>query len=183
MLIAALTSLGKTVSLIVAITFILWALVTAIFVPKRREGFPRRLDAYIVVSAILFIAQMGTVLWAANTQEVEEAHAAEAPSQPEGGGGGTETAPSTTTAAPATGDATAGKQVFETAGCTSCHTLADAGATGTVGPNLDQAKPPASLVVMRVTNGKGVMPSFKGQLSEQQIQDVAAYVSSVAGQS
>ena len=81
------------------------------------------------------------------------------------------------------GDATAGKQVFETAGCTSCHTLADAGATGTVGPNLDEAKPPATLVVDRVTHGKGVMPSFSGQLSEQQIQDVAAYVSSVAGAS
>jgi mono/diheme cytochrome c family protein len=36
-------------------------------------------------------------------------------------------------------------------------------------------------VVDRVTNGKGVMPSFKGQLSEKQIEDVAAYVSSVAG--
>jgi mono/diheme cytochrome c family protein len=183
MLVAALTSLGKTVVLVVAITFILWALVTSIYVPKRRQSFPRRLDAYIVVSAVLFVAQMSTILWAANTQEVEEAQAAETPAQPEGGGGGTETAPTTTTPPPAGGDATAGKQVFETAGCTSCHTLADAGATGTVGPNLDEAKPPASLVVMRVTNGKGVMPSFKGQLSEQQIQDVAAYVSSVAGQS
>jgi mono/diheme cytochrome c family protein len=182
--VAALTSLGKTVVLIVAITFILWALVTAIFVPKRREGFPRRLDAYIVVSAVLFVAQMSTILWAANTQEAE-AHAAETPSGQPAGGGGTETTPTTTgtTTAPTTGDATAGKQVFETAGCTSCHTLADAGATGSVGPNLDQAKPSASLVVMRVTNGKGVMPSFKGQLSDQQIQDVAAYVSSVAGQS
>ena len=65
----------------------------------------------------------------------------------------------------------------------SCHTLADAGSTGTVGPNLDQAKPPASLVVDRVTHGKGPMPSFSGQLSEQQIEDVAAYVSSVAGAS
>jgi len=80
-----------------------------------------------------------------------------------------------------TGNATAGKQVFETAGCKSCHTLKDAGATGTVGPNLDEAKPPASLVVDRVTNGKGVMPSFSGQLSAKQIADVAAYVSSVAG--
>jgi mono/diheme cytochrome c family protein len=79
------------------------------------------------------------------------------------------------------GDATAGKQVFDTAGCKSCHTLKDAGATGTVGPNLDEAKPPASLVVDRVTNGKGVMPSFGGQLSPKQIADVAAYVSSVAG--
>ena len=50
-------------------------------------------------------------------------------------------------------------------------------------PNLDEAKPPYDLVVDRVTNGKGVMPPFKGQLSEQQIQDVAAYVSSVAGKS
>jgi cytochrome c6 len=74
------------------------------------------------------------------------------------------------------GDPAAGKQVFETAGCKSCHTLKDAGATGTVGPNLDQVKPPLDLVIDRVTNGKGVMPSFSGQLSEKQIADVAAYV-------
>jgi mono/diheme cytochrome c family protein len=81
------------------------------------------------------------------------------------------------------GDATAGKQIFETAGCKSCHTLKDAGATGTVGPNLDDVKPPVSLVTDRVTNGKGVMPSFSGQLTPKQIADVAAYVSSVAGKS
>ncbi len=71
--------------------------------------------------------------------------------------------------------------MFASAGCASCHTLADAGATGTIGPNLDAASPSADLVVERVTNGQGVMPSFKDTLSEQQIQDVAAYVSSVAG--
>jgi mono/diheme cytochrome c family protein len=76
----------------------------------------------------------------------------------------------------AKGDAVAGKQVFATAGCKSCHTLKDAGATGTVGPNLDDVKPPLDLVVDRVTNGKGVMPSFSGQLSPKQIADVAAYV-------
>jgi mono/diheme cytochrome c family protein len=79
------------------------------------------------------------------------------------------------------GDPVAGKQVFDTAGCKSCHTLKDAGATGTVGPNLDEAKPPASLVTDRVTNGKGVMPAFSGQLSAKQIADVAAYVSQAAG--
>jgi mono/diheme cytochrome c family protein len=52
-----------------------------------------------------------------------------------------------------------------------------------VGPNLDDAKPPATLVVTRVTDGAGAMPSFKDKLTEQQIQDVAAYVSSVAGTS
>jgi cytochrome c6 len=84
--------------------------------------------------------------------------------------------------APATeGDAAAGKQVFETAGCVSCHTLKAANATGTVGPNLDDAKPSAALVVDRVTHGKGVMPPFAGQLTPKQIQDVAAFGSSSAG--
>jgi mono/diheme cytochrome c family protein len=79
------------------------------------------------------------------------------------------------------GDAVAGKQVFETAGCKGCHTLKDAGATGTVGPNLDQAKPALSLVVARVTKGQGAMPPFKGQLSDKQIADVAAYVVKATG--
>jgi mono/diheme cytochrome c family protein len=76
----------------------------------------------------------------------------------------------------ANGDATAGKQVFETAGCKGCHTLKAAGATGKVGPNLDDAKPDLALIVERVTKGQGGMPSFKGQLSDKQIADVAAFV-------
>jgi mono/diheme cytochrome c family protein len=92
------------------------------------------------------------------------------------------TTQATTTAGGGGGNLVAqGKQVFEKAGCTSCHTLKDAGASGTVGPNLDDAKPSQDKVVERVTNGKGVMPSFKGQLTPQEITAVAAYVSSVAG--
>jgi cytochrome c553 len=92
----------------------------------------------------------------------------------------------TTTATTGTsgkGDPVAGKQVFTgSAGCTNCHTLADAGSTGNVGPNLDDAKPSYDLVVTRVTNGSPAgMPPFKGTLTPTQIQDVAAYVSSVAG--
>ena len=75
---------------------------------------------------------------------------------------------------------TDGKSIF-TANCGSCHTLADAGTTGKVGPNLDDAKRPKELVDQRVTNGRGVMPSFKDSLDEQQIQAVADYVSSAAG--
>ena len=74
------------------------------------------------------------------------------------------------------GDPTAGAKIFQSAGCTGCHTLADAKSTGTVGPNLDQAKPDYRRVTARVTLGKGAMPSFKGQLTDQQIADVAAYV-------
>ena len=79
------------------------------------------------------------------------------------------------------GGATDGKTIFASAGCTGCHTLKAAGSTGTVGPNLDEAKPSKTLVIDRVTNGQGGMPSFKGQLSEAQIEAVATYVSENAG--
>jgi cbb3-type cytochrome c oxidase subunit III len=72
-----------------------------------------------------------------------------------------------------------GKEIFQQAGCTGCHTLADAGSNGTVGPNLDRAKPSKALAINRVTNGKGAMPSFKDKLTKQQIDAVATYVSSV----
>jgi mono/diheme cytochrome c family protein len=71
--------------------------------------------------------------------------------------------------------------VFQSAGCAGCHTLKDAGSTGNVGPNLDQAKPPLSLAVQRVTKGAGAMPSFKGQLTDKQIADVTAYVVTKSG--
>jgi mono/diheme cytochrome c family protein len=96
--------------------------------------------------------------------------------------------PAATTATPnlpalkLTGDATAGKAVFVSQGCGGCHTLAAAGASGNVGPNLDEAKPPLELIVTRVTEGKSPMPAFGEQLTPQQIADVAAYVTkSTAG--
>jgi mono/diheme cytochrome c family protein len=93
----------------------------------------------------------------------------------------TETTETETTPA-VEGDPVAGKQVFlGSSGCGSCHTLADAGTSGTIGPNLDDSQPSAELVVDRVTNGLGAMPSFSSTLSEQQIADVAAYISSAAG--
>ena len=74
------------------------------------------------------------------------------------------------------GNEARGKGIFSSAGCVSCHTLAAAKSTGTVGPNLDEAKPDYRLATARVTNGKGVMPSFKGTLSDQEIADVATFV-------
>ena len=76
---------------------------------------------------------------------------------------------------------TSGAAIFKSAGCAGCHTLAAAGATGTVGPNLDQIKPSMAIVVHQVTNGGAIMPAFKGKLSTAQIQAVAKYVSSSAG--
>ena len=59
--------------------------------------------------------------------------------------------------------------------------LKAAGASGTVGPNLDQLKPKEAIVVHQVTNGGAIMPAFKGKLSPAQIQAVAKFVSSSAG--
>jgi cbb3-type cytochrome c oxidase subunit III len=75
---------------------------------------------------------------------------------------------------------TSGSSIFKTT-CASCHTLAAAGATGTVGPDLDQLKPSMAIVVRQVTNGGAIMPAFKGKLTGAQIQSVAKYVSSSAG--
>ncbi len=79
------------------------------------------------------------------------------------------------------GNAEEGKSIFAANGCGSCHTLQDAGSSGDVGPNLDEAKPDLQLAVDRVTNGKGAMPPFKDTLDEQQIRDVATYVVEASG--
>jgi len=76
-----------------------------------------------------------------------------------------------------TGDAANGEQVYASAGCGGCHTFEAAGSTGSVGPNLDDAAPSFDLVVSQVTNGGGAMPAFGDELSEQEIRDVAAFVS------
>jgi mono/diheme cytochrome c family protein len=179
---SGITTLGKTVLLVVAGTFIVWSLYTALVVPKRRPGFPKRLDVYILLSAVLFAAQMGAVVWVTGTQEIEEeSHAADTPTETTP----TETTPTETTPAetlPAVvGDPEEGSAVFASAGCGSCHVLADAGSAGAVGPNLDELAPTEEQVSTIVTNGRGAMPAFSDQLSEEEIADVAAYVSSVAG--
>lgn len=78
--------------------------------------------------------------------------------------------------------ATTGEQIFDDATCKSCHTLAAAGAKGSIGPNLDKVKPDAATVKEYVENGEGSMPSFKSRLSAEQIQAVSDYVAEVAGQ-
>jgi len=78
-------------------------------------------------------------------------------------------------AATPVGNPKKGKVVF-VANCIACHTFKAGGGKGTIGPNLDQKKPGYKLAVLRVTNGKGVMPSFKTTLTKTQIQDVAAFI-------
>ena len=74
-----------------------------------------------------------------------------------------------------------GAAVFAESGCGSCHTLAAAGASGTIGPNLDESKPSKELTMQRVSEGMGAMPAFADSLSPEQIAAVADYVVASAG--
>jgi mono/diheme cytochrome c family protein len=93
------------------------------------------------------------------------------PAEEDGGDGGSDVE----------GDPAAGKEVFASAGCGSCHTLSDAGATGTVGPNLDESSVDFAAAQEQITNGGGGMQAYSGTLSEEEIANVAAYVVSARG--
>jgi len=175
----------ETALVVVAASFIVFALVMALVIPRSRPEFPgKRLPIFLAVCGVFFVAQMTAVLVLAEVGEADEPAHEETTT----GAEPTEPTPTETTGtetttteptAPAQGDPVAGKEVFlGTSGCAGCHTLADAGSTGTIGPNLDDLKPPYDAVVSQVTNGGGGMPAFGDSLSEEQIQDVAAYVTS-----
>ena len=102
----------------------------------------------------------------------------------------------TTTSGGGGGSVAAGKAVFVSSGCGSCHTFQPAGSTGTIGPNLDTAPTAdakadnnmalAAFVKESITNpnayvakgySKGIMPStFGSQLSAKQLNDLVAYI-------
>lgn len=77
--------------------------------------------------------------------------------------------------APAGGEADDPKALF-TSNCAGCHVLADAGTSGTVGPNLDEAKPSSEESFTQIKNGGGGMPAFGDQLSDEQIRALARYI-------
>jgi cytochrome c6 len=78
-----------------------------------------------------------------------------------------------------------GARVFVRADCATCHTLATAGATGTRGPNLDRHfsshTHSIGFLVAQISNGGNGMPAYRNRLSEQEIRDVATFISDVAG--
>lgn len=78
------------------------------------------------------------------------------------------------------GSTPVGQEIFKQS-CAGCHTLADAGATGSVGPNLDETGLDEAGIAAMVRSGGGGMPSFGGTLQPDQIDEVAAYVASVKG--
>jgi cytochrome c553 len=188
----AISSEGKIGLGVLAGLLILFALLSAFYFPRRDPNFPgERLGLFVIVAVVLFAGTIaGVVFFAAEEEEGAEAtevQGTDTGQEQETSAATTESEPTESEpteseptesepSAGAEGDPAAGEAVFASAGCGGCHTLEAAGSSGNVGPNLDEAKPSHDLVVDRVTNGRGAMPSFKGQLEDEQIQDVAAYV-------
>jgi len=172
-LVASGLSSGQKIGLLAfGLGFIAFALICSFILPKRNANFPGRgIWWFVAVTACFVIAMLSAVLVFGSEKEASGETTTT---------GAASTTPSTTTsgggASNVKGDPTAGKAVFTSAGCTSCHTLKAAGSTGTVGPNLDQLKPPEARVVHQVEVGGGPMPAFKDTLTAKQIQDVAAFV-------
>ncbi len=184
-----ITTGGKVGLGLAAAAFLVFAIAAAFWFPRRNPDFPgERLGPFVAVTVLLFLALMGAVLYFAKEEEPGD-HAEAAETQPAETGAETETEGETETGGETgtgeggaeDGDAAAGESVFASAACGSCHTLEAAGSSGSVGPNLDESRPDFELAVDRVTNGSGAMPAFEGQLSEQEIRDVAAFVAESAG--
>ena len=82
------------------------------------------------------------------------------------------------TLTPATAETAAGKALFNDWSCSACHTLAAAGASGSIGPSFDgNAKINPAYATAVITTGQGAMPAFGGQLSDAQIATLANYIS------
>jgi mono/diheme cytochrome c family protein len=156
-----------------------FSLIVSLVVPRSRPDFPgRRVRLFVLVAALLVLAMLISV---ERLGAEEESPEAEAPAETQSGPAETQSAPTETSGGTSTGgetqgDPANGEKIFASAGCGGCHTLSAAGSSGTVGPNLDDLKPPYDKVVSQVTNGGGAMPAFKDKLSPEEIQDVAAYV-------
>ena len=144
------------------------------FAGSREEGFEKSTIAAVVLDQIYYPTEgsgMPAKLVTGEDAEAVAAYVADVAGDPEAIKAAAAKKPT------GKGGKADGKAIFASAGCATCHTLAAAGATGTVGPNLDDTKPSVDKAIERVTQGKGAMPSFKGQLTEAEIRAVAEFVS------
>jgi cytochrome c5 len=156
---------------VVALVLVVFSLVVSLVIPRRDPGFPgRNIRVFTVVAVVLVVAMLAAVEILGEAHESEggaehtESGATDTGEGDTGGGGGG-----------GGGDAAAGEEIF-VANCGSCHTLTAAGTSGTVGPNLDDSSFDQGAVEDQVAQGGGGMPAFEGQLSEEEIQNVAAFV-------
>jgi cytochrome c oxidase subunit 2 len=151
------------------------------------------MGALILVAALLIVAMLTAVEVFGESHHVEAAGGESEPTQTEPApttSAPTESAPTETSGGP-TGDPAAGKEIFTTTAqppCSSCHTLAEANAAGTVGPDLDQVLKgkDAAFIHESIVNPDaeiasgftaGIMPGvYADQLDDQQLADLVAFL-------
>lgn len=186
---------------VVALVLVSFSLVVSIVIPRRNPSFPgRNVRAFVLVAALLVIAMLAAVeVFGAEHESGGQGGAppeAGAPTETTGatdtGGGETGEAPP----AEAAGDPAAGKEVFDSAepACGSCHTLEAAGASQTLGPNLDEglADKDADFIRESIVNpdaeiaegfSAGLMPKNYGEvMSDAQLDSLVEYLLEAVGE-
>ena len=173
---------------IVALVLVCFSLVVSLVVPRRNPNFPgRNLRAFVLVATLLVVAMLAAVEVFGAEHETEAGHEEAPPAETTGGETATGETP---TGGEAEGDPAAGEEVFANAqpACGSCHTLAAANATQTLGPNLDEVLADKDAAFIResivnpgaeVTEGfpDNLMPSDYGdKLSDQELADLVAFL-------
>jgi cytochrome c553 len=149
---------------VVALVLVSFSLVVALVVPRRNPAFPgRNLRVFVVVAALLVAAMLTAVEVFGGEHE-------------EGGGGEGQSA---------------GAEIFTSVAqppCASCHTLAAAGATQTIGPNLDEVLQGKNAAFIResivnpdaeIAEGfpDNLMPEDYGEkLSDQELKELVAFL-------
>ena len=184
----ALTTGQRLGLLSVALVFIAFALASSFLFPRFRPDFPGRgLKVFVAITLILTVAMLGAVEVFAKEEEAEEAHATETTPTTTGETTTGETTTGQTTTEPA-GDAAAGRSVFTSAGCGSCHTVGAAGTEAETGPNLDESLEGKDAGYVRqaivdpnaeIAEGysEGIMPpNYEEQLSDKQLDDLVAFL-------
>lgn len=70
-----------------------------------------------------------------------------------------------------------GRQLFQSWSCSACHVMSDANGHGHIGPSMDgNDAMDKAFVANRITNGQGAMPGFGGQMTDEEIDLLAAYI-------
>jgi mono/diheme cytochrome c family protein len=185
-------STGHAVGLaLVAGSFVAFALLSALVIPRRWPQYPGRgLNWFIAGTLVLFVSTLAAVeVFAKEAEEevaVSETTTETGATKTEGTTTGEAQPPPPPTAAK--GDPAAGKAAFAAQGCGGCHAFSAAGTTASVGPDLDEALQGKDAEFVRESivdpnkviasgYGPGIMPQDFGQkLSPKQLDDLVAFL-------
>jgi mono/diheme cytochrome c family protein len=183
----ALTTGQRLGIALAALAFIVFALVSSFLLPRRDPDFPgKRLPLFIVVTVALFIALVGAMVVLAHEEQEEQPHGdavgnglptetngppAEVPGEDEDENGEEEPPPDAEQ-----GDPEAGREVFAAEGCGNCHTFEAADTESPIAPDLDESGASYEQAFAQIRDGGGGMPPFGDQLSDEELENVTAFV-------